>query len=143
MASQSRCEVEIGYFVSLSSLRALLTSISTPPRRWWVDRVLRASIVVGYSNPVYVDLPNSLKYEFPVMERSPLTHDESWVLILLHPVAATQRAYGLYFEGDGIKQDPLADWEAFWTPLQAALVKLTSDPYSHSACPPISDSPAA
>jgi hypothetical protein len=111
MASQSGYEVEIGYFISLHSLRALLASISTPPRRWWVDRVLRASIVVGYSNPVYTDMPNTLMYEFPVLERNPLTKDESWVLILLHPVAASQRAYGLYFEGDDIKQDLMADWD--------------------------------
>jgi hypothetical protein len=143
MASPSRYEVEIGYFISLHSLRALLASISTPPRQWTVVRSLQSSVIIGYTNPVYTDLPNALLYEFPCLQRNPLTCEESWVQILLHPVAASQRAFGLYFNEDGIKQDRLVDWENFWSPLHEALVKLAADSYSQSADAGIPDNPAA
>lgn len=125
-----KCEIEVGYFLSIPALRALLSSVSTPTRRWTVERSPQSCVIIGYSNPVYTDMPNALMYEFPCMQRNPLTRDESWALILLHPVAASQRAYGLYFDEDGIKQDLLADWESFWHPLHEALVKLTRDPCS-------------
>ena len=132
MASPSRYEVEIGYFLSIQTLRALLLTISTPTRQWSVVRSLQSGVIIGYTNPLYVDMPNSLMYEFPCLQRNPLTREESWVLILLHPVAASQRAFGFYFDEDGIKQDRLADWEAFWTPLHDALVKLAADSVSQS-----------
>jgi hypothetical protein len=128
-----KCEVDVGYFLSIQTLRALLLTISTATRQWWVERSLRTGVIIGYSNPVYTDMPNTLMYEFPCMQRNSLTCDESWILILLHPVAANQRAFGLYFNEDGIKQDRLVDWENFWSPLHEALVKLTADSVSKSA----------
>ena len=130
-----KCEVDVGYFLSIQTLRALLLTISTATRQWTVVRSLQSGVIVTYSNPVYPDMPNALMYEFPCMQRNPLTCDESWVLILLHPVAANQRAFGLYFDEDGIKQDRLADWENFWAPLHEVLVKLTADPIHRTRLP--------
>jgi hypothetical protein len=33
-----KCEVEVGYFLGIQALRALLSSVSTPTKRWTVER---------------------------------------------------------------------------------------------------------
>jgi len=43
-----KCEVEVGYFLGIQALRALLSSVSTPTKRWTVERSLRTGVIIGY-----------------------------------------------------------------------------------------------
>ena len=111
-----------GFILSLAELKRALEIVSTESRQWWVRPApineLNPRVLVGYRDRARVDLVNDLCFVLPVLQRGDSDRD---TLICAHPEALTPDLVGLYLEPDGIRQDSLADFMAFWEPLQVVL----------------------
>jgi hypothetical protein len=125
-------EIGEGYITSLADLRRRLTAISHGAHQWTVEIVQKRLLsckgelpfyaLIGYTNPVLANMPNSVSFLFPIAFDPEDWRDEAGIFICLHPSEAIDVAYGLYFEGDSLKRDCLEDWTLFWSPLGKSLM---------------------
>lgn len=130
-----------GYILDLRQLDDVLVTISHGYHLWWRPRrvpVFSDRISIHYTNPLYGgSLPNTLVFEFPLL-REPIiffpAQETTYVCLSPHLSRAVQE--GLYFEGSEVKEDFLADWEAFWQPLYVELQRRAG----FAGCPIISSS---
>jgi hypothetical protein len=125
-------EIGEGYIISLADLSRRLTAISHGAHQWTVEIVqkrllsgkgeLQSYALIGYTNPVMLDMPNYLSFLFPIVVQREGKRNETGTFIWLHPSEAVDVAYGLYFEGVALKRDCLQDWMLFWSPLRESLI---------------------
>jgi hypothetical protein len=125
-------EIGDGYIVSLPDLRRRLRAISQGAHQWTIEIVqkrlfpgkgeLESYALIGYTNPVTLDMPNNLSFLFPIVVQPNGSQQEAGTFVCLHPSEAIDVAYGLYFEGDFLKRDCLEDWTLFWSPLVESLI---------------------
>jgi hypothetical protein len=125
-------EVDLGFVVSLETLREVLKSMSVNGRKWWIasdpsDAIETHSVTIGHGDPGCHDRLNTLYFRVPVLnEETPMAGTDKLRLMLDSSVISAEQP-GLYFEGGRVLQDSLADLEAFYDPIQRALlVKLQS-----------------
>jgi hypothetical protein len=125
-------EVDLGFVVSLETLREVLKSMSVNGRKWWIasdpsDAIETHSVTIGHGDPGCHDRLNTLYFRVPVLnEETPMAGTDQLRLMLDSSVISAEQP-GLYFEGGRVLQDSLADLESFYDPIQRALlVKLQS-----------------
>jgi hypothetical protein len=125
-------EVELGFVVSLKTLREVLKGLSIDGRRWWIacdpsDALERRSLTVGHGDPGCTDRLNTLYYKFPVLNREqPMAGPDRLLLFLDSSVIAAEQP-GLYMEDGQVLEDGFADLECFFRPIRQALIELLNE----------------
>jgi hypothetical protein len=112
-------EVDLGFVVNLETLRDVLKTMSVNGRRWWIasdprDAIATHTVTIGHGDPRCVDRLNALYFRVPVL------NDEM-------PMAGSAEQPGIYIEDGRVGEDSVADLQAFYDPIQRALlIKLQS-----------------
>jgi hypothetical protein len=120
-------EVDLGFVVSLETLRQVLKSMSVDGRKWWIasdpgDAIETHTVTVGHGDPGSDDRLNTLYYRVPVLNKEmPMAGTEKIVLMLDSSIVWAEQP-GLYFEGGRVFEDSLADLQSFFDPIQRALL---------------------
>lgn len=120
-------EVELGFVVNLKTLREVLKGLSINGRRWWVasdptDSLESHSVTIGHGDPGCVDRLNTLYFTVPILNADrPMAGTDKLILLLDCSVIWAEQP-GLYIEGGRVLQDGVADLEAFFVPIQRALI---------------------
>ena len=120
------------HLISVADLRELLNELSNPLdgieyalMKPSMDRVL----IRFNDDPKDVINLNALCYAFPIVTTVPgftLMHknEEAGLMVLLSVYVAVPMQRGYYPEENGeLKQDAEGDWNRFWQPLAALLLK--------------------
>ncbi len=116
----------VGFILELKKLEVLLQSISHGAHHWEIvnddaeESTDGQSVVISYSNPSGIDLPNQISFRFPCLTENNLFF--SVRLVCLHPGLADPVSRGLYFEEGEVKYDCLEDWGGFWPPTKQVLL---------------------
>jgi hypothetical protein len=125
-------EIELGFVVNLETLREVLNGLSVNGRRWWIasdpsDALESHTVTVGHGDRACVDRLNTLYFRVPVINEDwPMAGTNKLILLLDCSVISAEQA-GLYIEDGRVLKDEIADLEAFFDPIQRALlVKLQS-----------------
>lgn len=106
-----------GFMLELEELEVLLQYVSHDAYRWEIvnddaeESTDRQSVVIRYSNPSGIDLPNQISFRFPCLSENNLSFSVG--LVCLHPGLADPVSRGLYFAESEVKYDCLEDWGGF------------------------------
>jgi hypothetical protein len=71
-------QVDLGFVVSLETLRKVLKSMSINGRKWWIagdpnDAIETHSVTIGHGDPGFHDRLNTLYFRVPVLnEETPM-----------------------------------------------------------------------
>ena len=120
-------EIDLGFVVSLATLRQILKGLSVNGRKWWIasdptDALETHFVTIGHGDPGCKDRLNTLYFRVPVLnEEKPMTGTDNLTLLLDSSVISAEQA-GLYLEGGRVLEDALADLESFFDPIERALV---------------------
>jgi hypothetical protein len=120
-------EVDLGFVVNLETLREVLKSMSVNGRKWWIasdpsDAIDSHTVTIGHGDPGCHDRLNTLYFRVPVLnEEMPMAGTGKLTLMLDSSVVSAEQP-GLYFEDGRVGQDSVADMEAFYDPIQRALL---------------------
>jgi len=119
--------VDFGIVVSLETLRDVLQTMSMHGRKWWVasdpaDAIATHTVTIGHGDPGCQDRLNTLYYRVPVLNDVPPLGGSEGLRLLLDSSVVTPEQPGLYFQKGKVSQDSIADLEAFFDPIQQALV---------------------
>jgi hypothetical protein len=124
-------DVELGFVASFSTLRKVFSILSKNGRRWWIasdprDAIQMGGILVGHGYPACVDRLNTVLFRIPVLnEEIPRSGVDSLVF-LVDPTTITTTDPGYYLERGRVVQDSIADLQAFYEPIRAALLSSLS-----------------
>jgi hypothetical protein len=120
-------EIELGFVVSLATLRQVLKGLSVGGRKWWIgsdpsDALETHTVTIGHGDPGCKDRLNTLYFRVPVLnEDKPAAGFGNLILVFDCSVISAEQP-GLYREGGRVLKDSLADLEAFFDPIQRALL---------------------
>jgi hypothetical protein len=120
-------QIDLGFVVSLETLREVLKSMSINGRKWWIasdprDAIDTHTVTIGHGDPFCHDRLNTLYYRVPVLnDETPLAGTEKLVLMLDSSIVWAEQP-GLYYEDGRVLNDSLADLESFFDPIQRALL---------------------
>jgi hypothetical protein len=120
-------EVDLGFVVNLETLRDVLKAMSVNGRKWWVasdpgDAIDTHTVTIGHGDPGCHDRLNTLYFRVPVLnEEMPMAGTDKLTFMLDSSVVSAEQP-GLYFEDGRVGQDSVADMEAFFDPIQQALL---------------------
>jgi len=120
-------EIDLGFVVSLETLREVLRSMSINGRTWWIasdprDAIGTHTITIGHGDPGCEDRLNTLYYRVPVLnDRMPMAGTDKLTLMLDGSVVSAEQP-GIYFEDGIVLEDSLADLQSFFDPIQRALL---------------------
>jgi hypothetical protein len=120
-------DVDLGFVVSLATLREVLRSMSVNGRKWWIasdpaDALESHTVTVAHGDPACRDRLNTLYFRVPVLnEGKPMAGTERLILLLDCSVVSAEQA-GLYIEDGRVLNDEIADLESFFDPIQRALI---------------------
>jgi hypothetical protein len=120
-------EVELGFVVSLETLREVLKSMSVRGRTWWiasdpVDAMQTHTVTIGHGDPGCHDLLNTLYYRVPVLNEEMPPAGSNQLRLMLDSSVVWAEQPGLYFEDGRVLKDELADLKSFYDPIERALV---------------------
>ncbi len=119
--------VDIGFAVSLGTLREVLEGLSVGGKRWWIaceaSRALKMhALTIGHGDPGCSDRLNTLYFNVPVLnEQRPLAGTDGLILLLDSSVLSAVDP-GLYMEAGRVLQDGFTDMECFFQPIRKALI---------------------
>jgi len=119
--------VDIGFAVSLGTLREVLKGLSVGGKRWWIaceasDALRIHALTIGHGDPGCCDRLNTLYFSVPVLnEEKPLAGTDGLILLLDSSVLSAVDP-GLYMEDGRILQDGFTDIECFFQPIRKALI---------------------
>ena len=119
-------DVDLGFVVSLSTLREVLKAISLNGKRWWIasdpqDAGETGSITIGHGDPECVDRLNTLYFDVPVVGNGSWRARTDRLILMLDPSTATPDP-GYYLENGRVVQDPVEDLSCFYEPIERALI---------------------
>jgi hypothetical protein len=120
-------EVDLGFVVNLETLRDVLKAMSVQGRKWWIasdpnDAIDTHTVTIGHGDPRCVDRLNTLYFCVPVLNQEmPMAGPGKLTLMLDSSVVSAEQP-GLYFKGGRVWEDSLADLEAFYDPIERALL---------------------
>lgn len=119
-------EVDLGFVVNIATLREALAGLSSRGRTWWLasdpaEAIQRNCVVIGHGDPLCEDRLNTLYYRVPVLNQERPVGGTDRIVVLLDSSVISAEQPGLYREGERVLQDPVADVESFFFPIQAAL----------------------
>jgi hypothetical protein len=125
--------VERAYLVSVDDLRGICETLTDGKREYKLVCEDEGQAVIDYNDGP--DDLNAISYAFPIVVnlnvkgRASLLFGKQWpfgedgLMVCLHIYTRNPIRRGLYPEGNQLFGDSLDDWEKFWGPLEAALVK--------------------
>lgn len=122
-------EIDLGFVVSLATLRQVLKKLSVNGRKWWIasdptDALENQCLTLAHGSYGCADLLNTLYYRVPVLnEHKPFAGTDKLVL-LLDPSVVSPEQPGLYVEDGRVLEDGFADVECFFFPIQRALISM-------------------
>jgi hypothetical protein len=120
-------EVDLGFVVSLETLREVLKSMRLNGRKWWIasdpaDALESHTVTVGHGDPDCHDRLNTLYFRVPVInEDEPMAGTGKLILLFDCSVISAEQA-GLYIGEGRVMKDEIADLESFFDPIQRALI---------------------
>ncbi len=117
------------YVVSIVALREICQSLSESGEKQWLVAFPQHSLEHGYDfknvhiryNNPSGSIENYISFTFPVVAQLPLFEREEGEMVCLYSLAAHAKETALYMESDDVCRDDIADWEAFWFPLEAKI----------------------
>jgi hypothetical protein len=120
-------EVDLGFVVSLGTLREVLKNLSLDGKRWWIasdphDAVETGMITVGHGDPRCTDRLNTLYYRVPVVGNREWTARTDRLVLMFDPSTAIAEDPGYYIENGRIIQDSVEDFFCFYQPVERALI---------------------
>ena len=126
--------VERAYLVSVDDLRGICKTLTDGKCEYKLACKDERHVVIVYNNGP--DDLNALCFTFPIVVNLNVKHaallrlfgkqwpfGEDGLMVCLHIYTGKQIRQGLYREGDKLSWDSSEDWEKFWGPLEAALIK--------------------
>jgi hypothetical protein len=125
-------EIDLGFVVSLETLRQVLKGLSVGGRTWWIasdpsDALESHTVTIGHGDPGCVDRLNTLYFRVPVLnEERPMAGMDKLILLLDCSVASAEQS-GLYIEDGRVLKDEIADLESFFVPIRRALIAKLRD----------------
>jgi hypothetical protein len=125
-----RGPVEIAYLCSVDDLRSICASLNDGRHEYKLACDNEKTVAISY-NDGQDDL-NSVSFSFPIVKNLNLPprlfgeqfpFGEDGLMVCLHVYTKKQIRMGLYLEDGEPKWDWIEDWERFWIPLKAALIR--------------------
>jgi hypothetical protein len=120
-------ELDLGFVVSLGTLREVLRGMNIAGRRWWIasdpdDAAEAGFITVAHGTQQCVDRLNTLHFRIPVVGNGDWKARTDRLILMFDPSTTTAEEPGFYL-GDGrIIEDPVEDISCFYTPIERALI---------------------
>ena len=120
-------DVDLGFVVSLATLREVLKAMSVDGRKWWVasdphDSAESGFISIGHGDPNCVDRLNTLYYRVPIVGNRDWKARTDRLILMLDPSTATPEDPGYYIENGRVVQDSVEDFICFYEPVERALI---------------------
>jgi hypothetical protein len=121
-------EIDVGFVVSITNLREVLTSVNINGRRWWIasdpaDAIINGYLTIGHGDPGCVDRLNTLYYRLPVLNKEIPRAGTARLVVLLDSSVVVAEQPGLYWEKGRVLKDEIEDIQAFFFPILRALTR--------------------
>jgi len=126
--------VDRAYLVSVDDLRDICDALNDGKREYELTCGDEKTVAITYNDGP--DDLNSICFTFPIVANLNFSHGflvrlfgkqwpfgEDGLMVCLHIYTRKQIRRGLYLEDEELKWDGIEDWEKFWPPLEAALIK--------------------
>jgi len=126
--------VDRAFLVSVADLRDICDSLNDEKREYRLTCEDEKKVAILYNEGP--DDLNAVCFAFPVVVNLNVGHasllrlfgkhwpfGEDGLMVCLHIYTGKQTRNGLYLEGDKLFWDSSEDWEKFWGPLEAVLIK--------------------
>ena len=117
--------VDRAYLVSVEDLRDICDALTDGKLEYRLTRDGK-QVAISYNDGP--DDLNAVCFTFPIVVDIwtlgiLARNEEAGLMVCLHIYTGKQIRQGLYLEGDQLFWDSSEDWEKFWGPLEAALIK--------------------
>jgi hypothetical protein len=126
--------VERAFIVSVDDLRDICDALNDGKHEYKLTCDDEKTVAISYNDGP--DDLNSICFIFPIVANLNLSHGfllqlfgkqwpfgEDGLMVCLHIHTRKQVRRGIYLEDEELKWDGIEDWERFWRPLEAALIK--------------------
>jgi hypothetical protein len=122
--------VERAYLVSVDDLRDICNALHDGKSEYKLTCDDEKTVAISYNEGP--DDLNAVCFTFPIIRNlnwpsrifgEQFPFGEDGLMVCLHVYMGRQIKRGLYLEGGELKWDAIEDWEKFWRPLEAALIK--------------------
>ena len=118
--------VDRAFLVSVEDLREICNALTDGKREYKLTWEAEKEVTILYNNGL--DDLNAVCFTFPIIVDIwtlgiLARNEEAGLMACLHIYTGKQTRNGLYLEGNQLFWDSGEDWEKFWGPLEAALVK--------------------
>ena len=122
--------VERAYLVSVDDLRDICDALNDGKREYKLTCDDEKTVAIFYTDGP--DDLNSICFTFPIVGNlnwpsrvfgRQFPFGEDGLMVCLHVYTGKQIRRGLYLEDEKLKWDGIEDWEKFWGPLEAVLIK--------------------
>lgn len=119
-------ELDLGFVVSLGTLREVLRSLNVDGRRWWIssdphDAAESGFVSIGHGCQGCSDRLNTLHFRIPVVGNQSWKARTDRLILLLDPSTACAEDPGYYLDDGRVLEDPVEDLLCFYQPIERAL----------------------
>jgi hypothetical protein len=119
--------VELGFVVSLQTLREVFKGLNIEGRRFWLasdpqDAAETGLITVGHGYPRCIDRLNTLHFHLPVVGNEGSNMRTDRLILMVDPSVITQEEPCLYLKDGRLLEDPVGDFVSFYGPIKRALL---------------------
>jgi hypothetical protein len=120
-------ELELGFVVSLGSLREALKELNIDGRRWWVasdphDAAEQGYVTLAHGCEGCVDRLNTLHFRVPVVGNGDSDGSLDRLILMIDRSTADAEEPGYYLLDDRETEDPAEDFFNFYEPIERALI---------------------
>jgi hypothetical protein len=120
-------EVDLGFVVSLGTLREVLKAISLNGKRWWIasdphDAAETGFITIGHGDQKCVDRLNTLYFHIPVVGNQEWKTRTDRLIVMFDSTTVTAEDPGYYIDDGRVMQDTVEDLCSFFEPVEWALI---------------------
>ena len=120
-------ELDLGFVVSLGTLREVLKGLNTAGRRWWIasdpsDAGETGYIAIAHGTAGAVDRLNTLHFRIPVVGNGDWKARTDRLILMIDPSTTTPEEAGFYLGDVGFVEDPAEDLFRFYVPIEQALI---------------------
>ena len=116
----------LGFALTLDTLKDVLKGLNIKGREWWIacdpeDALATEFVTIGHGDPRCKDRLNTIYFQLPVLNANSAVRPDQLILCFSSGAISCQDA-GFYRDGEHILQDLLEDFNAFFYPIQNALL---------------------
>jgi len=124
--SVDRSELDLGFVLSLGTLREVLRSLNVDGRRWWIssdphDAAEEGFISIGHGCQGCYDRLNTIHFRIPVVGNQGWKARTDRLILLLDSTTASAEDPGYYLDDGRVFEDPVEDLLCFYQPFERAL----------------------